>query len=148
MLRLCLIALGLGFWVAAHADDVNNYFGAPPHEIFRAGIHAHPYAADAARAARIRAGAPQIKACMKLAEVRRLLGTPDFGGITHNSAAPKGVVTGAAWNYVIRERRDVEASYEVQFEVWFDTLGRVTATSVDGIDGLQTVYLPDNRKCG
>jgi hypothetical protein len=74
--------------------------GAPSEREFRK-LHAHPFVADPARAEAILSGARQISICSRTAEVRRLMGDPDFGVVTDDS---NGNHTAARWTYLLDEK--------------------------------------------
>ena len=76
--------------------------GAPTEREFRRKLEAQPtYVADPARAEAILDGAEQLEICSRTADVRRLMGEPDFGVVTSDS---NGNHTAAQWTYVLEEK--------------------------------------------
>ena len=77
---------------------------------FRKALPSQPYIADTARSETILSGAKQIRICSRRADVRRLMGEPDFGVLTHDSS---GNHTAARWTYLISEEPRAKRAVEV-----------------------------------
>ena len=107
--------------------------------------HTFPYLAPRERSGRVRAGVPQLRRCMREAEIRQLLGDPDHGHVSlrMNTDIPEVQV----WHYVLAQESPKQQKADARVVVWLHLDGRLRAVSVyavPGLTGMDSVY---NEKC-
>ena len=147
VLAAFIIAASLGLTAAAHAEDSASRFGARSRDEFRASLSAHPYDPAGTRASKIIAGAQKVTRCMAHADVRSLMGEPNFGNSTHRSGDPSGKSAGAAWTYILSAVRGANDPYDHMITVWLDEHGRVKSVHPRGIDSVPPLRANDQQKC-
>jgi hypothetical protein len=94
-LVLSLSVLGVMGGVAAAAG-----YTAPTTDAFLKTIKSYPLVASAKRREQLRAGVPTLARCTPSAEVRRLLGDPDYGYVSYKG----DVVARIMWTYVLEKK--------------------------------------------
>ena len=128
--------------VAAHLMLSLSAFGAlaadayspPTPDAFVAAIRNYPFVANPARRAKLRAGVPQLTRCMSPAEVRRLIGDPDFGYVAFKAGVPSKKL----WSYVLEKKTLAEVEASSRVVAWFGNDGKLQAITVHGAPDIES----------
>src|SRR6188768_2932539 len=83
-------------------------YSPPTPDAFVRGIRSYPFIAPTARREKIRTGVPQLARCMPSAQVRKLLGDPDFGYIAYREGTNGKVPAMKLWNYILEKAAATE----------------------------------------
>ena len=119
----------------------------PTADAFLRRIPSYPYVAAAARRDKIRAGVAQLDRCMASAEVRRLLGDPDFAYVAYREGSSGTVPGKKIWNYVLEKHAATETVPGSRVVVWFDTAGKLQAVTVHGAPGIESSVSRRTQQC-
>ena len=116
-------------------EPVND--GTPTARAFVEAIQEYPYEASPERAARIVAGLAEAKLCMSKAEIRSLLGQPDYGRLMSGPKGPNQEWLGTSWTYYLSKRDTTTNLNDPSVHVFFDTADRAhwIATNIEGAGG-------------
>ncbi len=135
-----LLLLAISGWLAG-ALAADGY--APPTpDGFLQSIRSYPFAASPKRREKIRTGVPQLTRCMPAAEVRRLIGDPDFGYATN-----KGGLGAMNWTYVLEKKALKEVEPSSRVVIWLDPAGKVQGATVYGAPDIEATVSRRNQKC-
>jgi hypothetical protein len=146
VLAISLI-LAQGFAPPALAADSTARFGAHTRDEFRADLAVHPYEPAGARTSKIIAGAQKLARCMTYADVRRLMGEPNFGNSTHRSGEASDKSAGVAWTYILSPVRKTVDPYDKMITIWLDEHGRVTSVHPLGVDAVLPLRAHNKQEC-
>jgi hypothetical protein len=119
----------------------------PTADAFLKSVRAYPFAADAARRARIRDGVPKLTRCMASPEVRKLIGDPDFGFVAYKTGTEGRVPAMRIWNYILEKKAATETEPGSRVVVWFDTQAKLTAITVHGAPDIEATVSRASRSC-
>jgi hypothetical protein len=140
------LTLGLSIVVFAGAFAADAY-SPPTTEAFLRGIKRYPYVAAAPRRDRIRAGVPRLTRCMPAADVRKLLGNPDFGFLAYKKSSSGTVADRVLWNYVLEKPTANETVPSSNVMIWFDNDFKLQAVTVHATPGLETNISRRTQAC-
>lgn len=141
--RVVLLAV-TGMMAGAMAADS---YSPPTSDAFLKGIRSYPFAAAAARREMLRTGVPKLTRCMFSAEVRRLIGNPDFGYVAYKSGTNGTVPAKKIWNYVLEKKAATEVEPGSRVVVWFDVDGKLQAVTVHGAPDIESMMSRRNQEC-
>jgi hypothetical protein len=141
---LILLLAVAGMLAGVQAADT---YVPPTSDAFVAGIRAYPFVAGAARREKIRVGVPQLKRCMASAEVRKLIGDPDFGYTGYKSGTSGRVPAKLIWNYVLEKKALKETEPASRVVVWFDTNSKIEAVTVHGAPDIEAMVSRRPQSC-
>jgi hypothetical protein len=133
-----------GMVAGAQAADT---YTPPSIDAFLGSIRAYPFAAGAARREKIRLGVPQLTRCMASAEVRKLIGDPDFGYVGYKSGTNGRVPAKLIWNYVLEKKARAETEPGSRVVVWFDTNSKIEAVTVHGAPDIEATVSRRPQTC-
>jgi hypothetical protein len=137
-LLLSLSVLGSVSGVAAAED-----YKPPTTEEFLKGIRSYPLVASAERRERLRTGVPKLARCATSAEVRRLLGNPDYGYAAYKA----GAVSRTLWTYVLEKKALKEVEPTARVVVWFESDGKLQAITVHGAPEIESTISRRQQTC-
>jgi hypothetical protein len=120
--------------VAAAADA----YTPPTSDAFVRGIRGYPYAAATPRRDKIRAGVPLLKRCMSSAEVRDLIGNPDFGYIGYQNGPGGRVPEKRLWAYILVKLAATETEPGSRVVIWFDNDLKLQGVTVHGAPDIES----------
>jgi hypothetical protein len=130
----------------ADVQAADNYVP-PSSDAFLKSIRAYPFAAGAARREKIRVGVPQLTRCMPSAEVRKLIGDPDFGYVGYKSGTNGRVPAKLIWHFVLEKKALTETEPESRVVVWFDTNSKIAAVTVYGAPDIEAMVSRRPQTC-
>jgi hypothetical protein len=137
-LLLSLSAFGLMSGVVAAED-----YRPPTTDEFLKGIKGYPLVASAERRERLRTGVPKLARCAPSAEVRRLLGNPDYGYAAYKA----GAVSRIMWTYVLEKKALKEVEPTARVVVWFESDGKLQAITVQGAPEIESNISRRQQTC-
>lgn len=132
--RLVLIAMAAGMTAAA----AENPYTPPTSDAFLKSIRGYPFVARADRREKVRVGVPKITRCMPAAEVRRLIGDPDFGVTGFKNGAQGKVPAMKLWHYVLEKKAATETEPGSRITVWLDMNEKTTGVTVHGAPDIES----------
>lgn len=144
--RVATLALWMSAGVIAAALAADPYTPPTP-DAFLRGIKSYPYAAPAARRDRIRAGVPKLARCMAWAEVRKLMGDPDFGITAYRGGTGNTVPTRRLFTYILEKPAATEAVQGSRVVLWLGNDFKLQAITIHGAPGLETNISRRNQAC-
>jgi hypothetical protein len=109
--------------------------GARAYEEFAATIKSYPYDASPETKIRVLKGYPKLEIGMTKAQVRSIIGEPDYGQQSYGPKGPNERWLGSSWTYYLR-MRDALATEDSHVELFFGTDGKtdwITSTIL-GLD--------------
>jgi hypothetical protein len=128
--RVVLSLSVLGAVAGAMAADA---YTPPTSDAFLKSIRSYPLVATPGRRGRIATGVPQLTRCTPSAEVRRLLGDPDYG-----YASYKGdVLSRILWTYVLEKKSLKEVEPSARVVVWLES-GKLQGITVHGASDIES----------
>jgi len=127
----------------AGAFAADSYM-APTIDAFKNGVRKYPYVAAAARREKIRIGVPALKRCMTSAEVRTIIGDPDFGYDTYKSG---GGLSKRIWHYILVKKEALETEPASSVVAWFDGGEKLQTVAVHGAPGIEAAISRRNDPC-
>jgi len=114
------------------------------HDEFVAGVTQFPYAAESARAQRIRVGVQALQHCMTATQVVGFLGEPDFSYI---AKATKSLPEMTVLTYVLAQQSAHERETDQRIIVWIGMPDELRGVSVWGIQGLKGLEGSAGMQC-
>ncbi|GLQ87138.1 hypothetical protein GCM10007898_07040 [Dyella flagellata] len=115
----------------------------PDARAFLSSIKRYPYVASMERAARITAGAKELRRCMTKGEVGASLGAPDYAEVSYGPKGPNARWLGSSWVFYISKRSDDVNLNDPRLEVFFDTANRAQWIVPAGIEGVNVLGAPN-----
>ncbi len=85
---------------------------------------------------------PQLTRCMPAAEVRKLIGDPDFGYPTG-----KGGPGAMNWTYVLEKKALKEVDPSSRVVVWLDPAGKIQGVTVYGAPDIEATVSRRPQPC-
>jgi hypothetical protein len=128
------------------ADAATAVHRTRTHDEFVAGVAKFPYAADSARAQRIRVGVPGLQHCMTAAQVVEFLGEPDFSYVAYREGT-RNVPEVTVLTYVLAQQAERERETDQRIIVWMGMPDELRAVSVWGVHGLKGLDGSAGMKC-
>jgi hypothetical protein len=119
----------------------------PTTDAFKKSIRSYPYVATAARREKIRAGVPTLKRCMASAEVRRILGDPDFGYVAYRAGGDGQVPSKRIWHYILEKKAVLETEPSSSVVAWFDGGSKLQTVAVHGAPDIEASISRRNDPC-
>jgi hypothetical protein len=110
-------------------------------------ISSYPYTASPERAAKIRAGAAELRRCMKPASIMELLGAPDVNRILYGKRGHDAPPEGSYWVYYLAKKQFEDGRDDARVVIFFDTMDRIRGAQIVGIPGVSDVDAIHNEKC-
>jgi hypothetical protein len=138
--RLVLLS-SVVFLSGAFAADS---FTAPTIDAFKKSVRSYPYVADAPRREKIRSGVPALKRCMTSAEVRKIIGDPNFGYDTYRS---DGALSKRIWHYILEKKSVLETEPSSSVVAWFDGGEKLQTVAVHGAPDIEAAISRRNDPC-
>jgi outer membrane protein assembly factor BamE (lipoprotein component of BamABCDE complex) len=139
--RLALLSSFALLVAGAFAADS---YTAPPIDAFKKSVRKYPFVAAAPRREKIRAGVPTLKRCMTSAEVRKIIGDPDFGYDTYRSG---GVLSKRIWHYILEKKEALETEPSSSVVAWFDGGEKLQTVAVHGAADIEASISRRNDPC-
>jgi len=139
--RLVLLSSLALLMAGAFAADS---FTAPTIDAFKKSVRKYPYVAAAARREKIRIGVPTLKRCMTSAEVRQIIGDPDFGYDTYRSG---GGLSKRIWHYILEKKEVLETEPASSVVAWFDGGEKLQTVAVHGAPDIEAAISRRNDPC-
>jgi hypothetical protein len=106
----------------------------PTTDAFLQSIKSYPLVASPGRRERLRVGVPQLTRCTPSADVRRLLGDPDYGYASYKG----GAVSRIMWTYVLEKKALKEVDPSTRVVIWFEADGKLQAITVHGAPDIES----------
>lgn len=109
----------------------------PTSDAFLRSIKAYPFVASAARRDKVKKGVPLLTRCMPAAEVRKLIGDPDFGYVGYKSGPNGRVPAKLVWTYVLEKKARLENDPASRVVVFFDPGSNIEGVTVHGAPDIE-----------
>jgi hypothetical protein len=144
--RVATLAPWLSAGVIAVSLAADPYTPRTP-DAFLRSIKSYPYSAPDARRDRIRAGVPKLVRCMPWAEVRKLMGDPDFGITAYRGGTGKTVPTRRLFTYILEKPAATEAVQGARVVLWVGNDFKLEAITIHGAPGIESQISRRNQAC-
>jgi hypothetical protein len=141
--RIMLFAIA----TAMTASAAENPYTPPTSDAFLKAIRSYPFVAAADRREKISAAVPRITLCMPAADVRRLIGDPDFGLVAFKSGTQGKVPAMKLWHYVLEKKAATETEPGSRITVWLDRNERIQGVTVHGAPDIESTVSRRSQVC-
>jgi hypothetical protein len=150
MKRPALAALIAACWVLCSGSSVlpdpkPQGDGMPTYQEFENKIGRYPYSASPERVRRIVAGISKVTHCMTKAQIRALLGEPEYSRLDYGPKGPGEKWLGSDWTFYISKRDSGANLNDPRVEIFFDTHDRAHWIAPTRIEAAHEIGGPSSR---